>query len=342
VATTRILSISLACLVNGAAFNVGAQVRSPSATAPEEAEHTRGIELRRQHRDVEARDVFRAIYERTREPRALARQASAEAALGDWVTAEEHLSAALDNTNDPWILQNRTGLAADLQAFRQHVGLLEVSTNVAGAEVWIAGARVGQLPATRPLRVPAGTVTFEVRAEGHASATRSATVQPGMSIPAREMVNLTRVVAPQPSQEPIATTRSPPVAAPPASGAAPVEEPEASWFNGMHIAGLSLASLGLVGVGVGIAGLVIKGGHERTLDNEPCLSDIMMTPRCNEALGGSESAGTLAIVGFAAGGALLIGGVVLMIIPGSTTRRPSRVSLTSGPGDVGLGLRTSF
>jgi hypothetical protein len=321
-----------------------AQPRHPAPPASaEETEHARGIELSRQHRDAEARDVFRAIYERTREPRALARQAAAEAALGDWVVAEEHLSAALANTSDAWITQNRAGLTTDLESFRQHVGLLEVSSNTPRAEVWVGGARAATLPLAQPLRVRSGSVSFEVRAEGFTPETRSVNVEAGMRLPTRELVNLNPVA-------PAATPGAP------TAGAAPVvtpvvitvptqpprDEPPPTWFNGMHIAGLSLAAAGLAGVGVGVAGLVMKSGYESTLETDTCLNDTAFAvPACREAFDGSESAGTMSIVGFAAGGALLAGGVVLMIIPGSQPSR-SRVSLTPGPGQAGAGLRVTF
>jgi len=48
-----------------------------------EAEHQRGMALFREHRDAEAREVFRALAARTNEPRALARLAATEAYIED-------------------------------------------------------------------------------------------------------------------------------------------------------------------------------------------------------------------------------------------------------------------
>lgn len=334
------------CLSLGlSAPGVIAQPRTPTPASAEEAEHARGIELRRQHRDAEARDVFRAIYERTHEPRALARQAAAEAALGDWIIAEEHLAAALANTSDAWITQNRAGLTADLESFRQHVGLLEVTSTTPHAEVWVGGARAGTLPLAQPLRVRSGAVSFEVRAEGFTPETRSVNVEAGMRSPTREVVNL-NPVAPAAtmgaSTGGAAPTVTPVVITVPAVTPPSRDEPPPTWFNGMHIAGLSLAAVGLVGVGVGVAGIAMKSGYESTLETDRCLNDTAFAiPECNEAYDGSERSDTVTIVGFAAGGALLAGGIVLMIIPGSQPSR-SRVSLTPGPGEAGAGLRVTF
>lgn len=345
--TRHLTAIALTCVsLSLGASRADAQPRPAQPVAADEAEHARGIELRRQHRDAEARDVFRAIYERTHEPRALARQASAEAAVGDWVVAEEHLSVALEQSTDPWITQNRAGLTADLEGFRQRVGLLEVSSNTPHAEVWLGGVRVATLPLDRALHVRAGALTFEVRAEGYTPQVRTTTVQPGGRLPTRELVDLTPV-PPAPTPVPPAPVVAAGVAAPPPVVVAPPppprDEPAPSWFTPLHIAGLSLAGAGVIGVGVGIAGLVIKSNHESTLDQEPCLSDSQLAmSQCLDAFDGSESANTLSIVGFATGGALLAGGIVMMIIPGGAPSRGSRVSLTTGPGDVGLGLHGTF
>ncbi|MFO0651276.1 MAG: hypothetical protein U0326_33940 [Polyangiales bacterium] len=336
-----VLCVSLSLVAPAAAAQPRA-VAAPVSPA-DEAEHARAIELRRLHRDTEARDVFRAIYERTHEPRALARQASAEASLGDWVLAEEHLTAALERADDAWIAQNRAGLQGDLEAFRQHLGLLDVSTSTAHAELWIDGARVAPLPLERPLRVRAGAVTFEVRAEGFTPVTRTATTTPGARILTREMVNLAPAPATPAAPTVTATPAAPTVIVVPAPVAATPEDAPRSWFTPLRIAGLSLAGLGVVGIGVGVAGLVIKSGHEGTLDRDPCASDAMLTMQtCIHAADGADSASTLSLVGFVTGGVLAVGGAVLMILPDASRSRAPRVSLSAGPGTLGLGLRAAF
>lgn len=334
----RPLTVFLCASVALAAAPVAAQPRPVAApvTPADEAEHARAIELRRLHRDTEARDVFHAIYARTGEPRALARQASAEASLGEWALADEHLTAALERADDPWIAQNRAGLQTDLEAFRQRLGLLDVTTSADHAELWIDGARAATLPLEHPLRVRAGTVTFEVRAEGFAPATRTVTTTPGARILTRERVNL----APAAPAAPTVAASAPAVLVAPV--AAHSEAPR-SWFTPLHVAGLSLAGLGVIGIGVGIAGQVIKSGHEATLDREPCASDAMYaTPPCAAAVGDADSASTLSLVGFVTGGALALGGVVLMIVPARARPPAPRVSVTAGRGTLGVGLRGAF
>ena len=103
---------------------VGALLVAPAAASTQEldieAEHRRGVALREEHRDAEALEVFRALYERTQEARALARMALAEAALGAWDVAEEHLRAAMRDHRDRWVHHNRRGLREQLEIIRAH------------------------------------------------------------------------------------------------------------------------------------------------------------------------------------------------------------------------------
>ncbi len=87
-----------------------------------EAEHQRGVQLRAQGQNAEAAEVFRAIFERTGEPRALARLGLAEGALSRWTDADEHLTTALARASDPWITANRASLEQALTAVRTHLG----------------------------------------------------------------------------------------------------------------------------------------------------------------------------------------------------------------------------
>lgn len=151
-----------------------------------EAEHQRGIALRNERRDAEALTVFRGLYERTGEVRALARMALAEAALSGWVDSETHLQRAL-GTDDAWVAQNRASLDVALATVRQHLGSLTVHANVPGAEVFVGGQRAAVVPFERPLRVPAGTMDIEVRASRHASARRTVTVRPGVDVTALDV-----------------------------------------------------------------------------------------------------------------------------------------------------------
>ncbi len=158
-----------------------------------------GLELRREHRDLEALEEFRRAYALQPTPRALAQIAFAEQAVGRWVNAESDLARAMQARDDPWIKRNAAVLGMGLASIQAHLGWLEVTTDVTSAELWVNGVRAGDLPLRAPLRVEAGSLTIEVRASGFAPAQRSSSVEPGGS--AREFVHLVPV-APAPLAPP--------------------------------------------------------------------------------------------------------------------------------------------
>lgn len=157
---------------------------TPRSSAEIDAEHERARQLHRDHRDEEALAIYAALYQSTHEARALARMGLTEASLGRWVDAEAHLGQAL-HMNDPWIAENLgagdSGLRHALDVIRTHLGNLEVTANVQGAELWCMGQRVAVLPMMQPLRVPAGDVRIEVRAAMRLPETRVAHVLPGVT-----------------------------------------------------------------------------------------------------------------------------------------------------------------
>lgn len=313
-----------------------AQPAAAVQASPEvEAEHAHGIELRRQQRDAEARDVFRGIYERTHEPRALARQAAAEGAMGEWIAAEEHLSTALGQTADPWITQNRAGLESDLAGIRTHVGLLDVVSSTPHAELWIGGVRSASLPLANPLHVRAGTISVEVRAEGYLPEVRPVTVLGGLRAVARETVNLTADV-----QRPI-TPVLPPVVAP-VVPIIPRESPDARRVPTSRIVGLSLLGAGVIGLGVGVAGVVVYSGNVSSFNGNPTCGAAALNDTCRPLYDAGITARTVGITGFIVGGALVAGGLTALALSLRGPTRGLAVSLAPSLQGVDLSLSGRF
>ncbi|HEY2514605.1 MAG TPA: PEGA domain-containing protein [Polyangiaceae bacterium] len=166
--------------------------------AASEALLQRGVELRRERHDAEALAVFREAYEKEHTSRALAQIALAEEALGQWRAAEDDFSGALAGGSDAWIVKHQAALEQAREVVRSHLGWLDVSSNVRGAEVWIDGAQVASLPAPT-LRVLAGRSSLDVRAPGYAPSHRDLEIHAGDT--AREEVVL-ESAAPEPSPPP--------------------------------------------------------------------------------------------------------------------------------------------
>lgn len=312
--------------------------RAAAAQTPDpEAEHQRGIALRNEHRDAEALAVFRGLYERTGEVRALARMALAEAALSRWVEAEAHLQRALA-TADAWVSQNRASLDAGLATVRQHVGGLTVNANVAGAEVFIAGQRAAVVPFERPLRVASGTMDVEIRAPRHAPARRTVTVRPGLDVTALDVelaaapaeVTVPVVAAPPPVAAPVVV----PVAAP-AEPPAPEYDPEVrreraarrSTWETVATAGFALGGAGLLTSAIALG--VREGAVSSFNDTNRCqlVSEDPLTftatgRDCSAVYHRGEAATVISITGLVAGVAFAAGGAVAWYV--STRSAPLR------------------
>jgi PEGA domain len=173
----------------GATALIAIGVASAHAQTPDpDALDQRGIALRRQRRDAEALEQFRRSFALRAAPRTLAQIGLAEQALGRWVEAETDVHAALEASGDPWIARNRPILVAGLADIERHLGAIVVEADVPGAQLWVNGSRAAKLPLRGPLRVEAGSVVIEVRADGFAPARRITSVEPGEN--AHENVHL--------------------------------------------------------------------------------------------------------------------------------------------------------
>lgn len=168
----------LPVLVVPFAVALGATSASAQSASRFEARYRQGNEFRARHEDAHALEVFDAIWAESHEARARAQIGFAEAALGRWLLAEAHLNDALAASTDPWIVRNRAVIESTLGTVRERLGSLEVVCPTTGAELWMGDRRVAALPVPQPVRVVAGSVQFEVRAPGRASASRTAVVPP--------------------------------------------------------------------------------------------------------------------------------------------------------------------
>jgi hypothetical protein len=197
---------------------------APAAPAePTEAELIRrGVTEREQGHDQAALELFRQAYDRYHTPRAQAQMGLACQALGRWGEADESLSQALSSTTDPWITNNRRALEQALNVIGQHVGTLEVMSNVPGTEILVDGRLVGALPLRRPLRLPGGTAMLQARADGYGPSQRPVTVVPGqLTRESFTLLPISHTPEPAAAPPPPAFVEAP--AAPPPPRASPLQ-----------------------------------------------------------------------------------------------------------------------
>ncbi len=336
-------SLSAALVVLALGRSVVAQ------TVDVEAEHQRGVTLRNEHRDAEALAVFRGLYDRSGEVRALARVALAEAALSRWVDAEAHLQRALA-ADDAWVAQNRASLEQGLAAVRQHLGTLAVHVDVAGAEVLVAGVPVGTTPLNHPLRVAAGSVDVEVRAPQRAAARRAVMVRAGtevtgldIELPAVEATpHFANATAATPTSDPTPTLEPDAVN----GSAPPVMEPNARREREARRATLeTLSTTSLVIGGAGLLtaaiGVGLRESAVSTFNSNGCLllgEDPGVFANgydCAARYSQGETATAVAIAGLAVGVAFAVTGVVLRVVAPSA---PTRRAVACGPSMTGVGM----
>jgi PEGA domain len=316
-------ALTLACSL----ATSGARADASSAQMVE-----KGIQLRREHRDAEALEEFRRADQLNPAPRIKAQIGLAEQALGQWVEAERDLNLALSAVEDPWIVRNTDALKKAVAAIQLHLGSLSVETNVAGAELWLNGARWGSLPMSSA-RVVAGTLHVEVRAPGYETAHSSIDVAPGVT--AKERLALTPSTTPTAGTPP-ATTESqtpgtPPIALPP-------PPPTQRFFAWGALAGAG------VSLGGAVAAQLVHESNARHY-NDPSLCTPTTGDRdavCGIYRGRAETAQTFATLGFIAGGTLGVASVILFLTAPSARPKEPVVSIDARPGGASVALRGTF
>ncbi|MEZ4410845.1 MAG: hypothetical protein R3A52_30840 [Polyangiales bacterium] len=301
-----------------------------------EAEHQRGMQLRARGRDAEAAEVFRELFARTGEPRALARLGLAEGALLRWADAEEHLQGALDRAADPWVIANRGSLEDVLRSVRQHLGAVTVTCPTPGATVQWTGQSPVALPLARPLRVPTGFLDVVVHAPGHAPVTRRVAVTAGTEPVAVEVTLSRETGAETTAPTAVASPSRSPVSSTPRAVTAHTPPPEGrAWLRPLGV-GLSIGAG--VSLGLGVLGVVLREGAASRFNEGRCRlypdRDEVSSggPACADELSNVQTGQAIAITGFVAAGVLGVAGVTALLL---APRAPVRVD--AGPTADGRG-----
>ncbi len=318
------------------------------ATDPEEAAYQPAIDAANRGQPEEALRIFTEIYQSTRAPRAVARMGTTEIQLGRWLSAEEHLTAALAASSDAWVQQRRDRLEEALGRVRQNLASLTLTGGVEGARVRINGNAAGTLPLSAPVRVQRGSVMIDVQAAGHVPYQQVLSVT---SADARAEVNLLRA----PVQTEVPTTPpsvSPPIASqsPPAAAEAPPvtpptrDTPAAASRSPLRPLGIASLVLGGVGLGVGVLGLVLRNSSASTFNNDPrCGAEVLGSgpSSCQDDFNTGQTMQTVSIAGFVAGGVLAAVGVSLFAVA-PRERQVVAFRCGGGPGTFGIRCGAEF
>ena len=311
-----------------------------------------GIELRKAHDDEGAAREFQKAYDQVHTPRAAGQLGLAEQALGRWEDAERHVGEALRAAGDGWVIKNRAILDEALGAIQSHLARIEVIGDPEGAEVSVNGRLAGKLPLQEPVRVSAGEVEVELRADGYAPAQRTLTIVGGQY--QRLVLHLAKEVPTSAGdstsgvkvsgdQRPQSGSTS---VAPLLATAPPAGEPS----TGRAVLKWSAAGLAGVGLVVGVVATVAHGNNVSAFNNHvPACEDKSgmavhgdgsPAPECQGSLDSYRSDTTWAIVGFAGAGAFAVTWLILQLTEGSHAGavEHARAAPLCAPSLSGLGL----
>lgn len=337
-------------------FATGCLLASPrsaladSTAAEAESLIREGVALRRAQHDVQALPLFQKAYDLVRNPRTAGQLGLCELSLGYWIEAEQHLNEALAIPGNPWVEKNRASLDSSLKHARDNIGEIAITGAPVGAEVYVNSRTVGRLPLQKPLRLARGVVDVELRAPGYVTSRRSlnvaaetTTLDMRLESERTPIVN----VSPHPEPQPPERLREIPGGKPAVARANPDDQSDA------HSSGRALRWVATSAAVLGTAALV--GAGVETVRWQMGISDfdshrVNGTPDCQVGAplkGGSDCQNIynrltldkqLAIIGFAAGGALIATSLTLFLVSPRTTSASDKISFVCAPTVLASGV----
>lgn len=108
--------------------------------------------------------------------------AAVHQAMGEWIAAEQHLSFALAQRDDPYIVEHEEALNEALSSIESRLSQLLVSGQPEGADVYLDGHLLGTLPLEAPARILSGPHVLRVSRRGYRGYTASVDALPGVSV----------------------------------------------------------------------------------------------------------------------------------------------------------------
>jgi hypothetical protein len=297
----------------------------------------RGVRLREQGRDDQAFLEFKHAYELSPTPRARAQLGLVEQALGQWVSAEDHLRGAVATRGDAWIESHRPVLESALATIGHHLGSLELRGKSPTGDVYVDGIKVATLPLDGARRVEVGTRTLEVRASGFYPVSRTIIVTPGETT--RETIDLVPL--------PVADSVAPAPLPAPGEAARPIPETPLRPSSGIERTlayvgfGLAGASLALAFVGLGERASEISAYNAET--SCPGAASPAQPASCESHLSAASTWRTVSIASFV--GAGVLGATSVVLLATAPRRSPASTpghSVACAWGFAEVGCRVAF
>lgn len=288
-----------------------------------------GVALREKGDDKGALEKFREADTAAPSGEAKAQMALAEQALGRWSDAELHLKAALEDGTNAFVKRNRKPLEGALETIGKHLATISLVDLPEGALVALDDKDFA--PALPSYRVSNGVHRFRVRKTGFADTPKDVNCDAGQTC--RESVTLLPKVVLDP-EHPIGSGGNGNGSGNGNVGPAP-QAPQNTW---MKPVGITLAGVGVIGLGLGIFSELQVSSAAGKSDGGKCLSG---SP-CETAVNDAEKWVTVRPVAFIAGGALFATGAALFLLAPSSKEAPKGASVRCAPTLGGLGCAGTF
>jgi len=288
-----------------------------------------GVALREKGDDKGALEKFREADTAAPSGEAKAQMALAEQALGRWADAELHLKAALEDGTNAFVKRNRKPLEGALETIGKHLTTISLVDLPEGALVAVDDKDfAAALPA---YRVANGLHRFRIRKAGFADTPKDVTCDAGQTC--REAVTLLPQVVIDPAHPagPAGTGNG-------SGNGNTAPAPQATENAWMKPVGITLAGVGVVGLGLGIfSELQVRSAANKAVDGK-CVAG----PACGDAVKDAEKWVTVRPVAFIAGGALFATGAALFLLAPSSKEAPKGASVRCAPTLGGLGCAGTF
>lgn len=289
----------LAAIALLALFPLDAIGQAPPANDEAAAAYRQGVELRKIGRHEDALLAFSRAHQLQPTARTHAQLGLVSAGLKRWLDAETHLRKAIAAKDDPFVAAHADAIEQTLAGVGKHLGSLEVTGAVAGAEVFLGERRIGTLPLGAPIRIAAGPARLRIRAAGYATWEKTVVIPPEALVQESVVLANEAVVLVAPITPPTSNRRSPRIVA--------------AW---------SLAAGSAALLAAGFSGLGVRSFQDDQL--KKCMGTLDQTDVCQSTHSTRDTANKVMIGGFAAGGALAIAAVVLFAWP---RMRPASVRI---------------
>jgi hypothetical protein len=294
----------LACLLAGLLVPTVARA-DDAAVAEAKQRFDEGIKLVDAGRHEEARLKFQQAAAVLKAPAVLFNLARAEQLTGHEYEAVAHFKAFLRvSENDPKITDaERAKARENIAALAPKVGQIDVAAPP-GARIAIDGNALDE-PATEPIAVPPGRHVVEATFEGRV---KSVTVDCPMGLVTRATIEFEAAPAQPPPSSGVGPTEPPPVS--------PSHHDPTRWIVGGAIGGAGVIALGL-GIGFGASSQGSKSDAEDLRRSYPGLCAKPELPQCAQydaKRSSAESAATVSVVSYVAGGVLVAGAVATVLL----------------------------